>query len=370
MAAALLRLMLLFHPDWYYGDIEIHLNVTRALKEEGRLHGWMNMYDLQQRFDLGRANVSGSMRPLPYPPFFHTLSSFGPEGMEVEVMKAVGVAAATATILLTLLFASRLFASEAAGLMAGLVLSLLSFDLLEVLRVSFPAILGRSLDLTAMLWLFSPRAFDPEDKRGLLALGGWLSLCCLSYNASPVHFGLFVPLALLCLALPQGRLREARSLLTAALVGALLSLSFYGRYVLDVVLNVMAEDHVAAPSIDWGALASSLARDHGPILVAALAAAPLCLTARWSHRESRLLLAWILWMPAVALVAGLFPGPFGYFRTEFFAYPLLAVLCARWAMGPAPVSRLLIGAVAVWGLAKTWAFLPGLYITHSGRITD
>jgi hypothetical protein len=370
VSSALIRLMLLFHPNWYFSDLEIHLNVTRALRDEGRIHGWIHTDDLQQRFDLGRASVSGAMRPLPYPPLFHTFSSMGPDGEEVPMMKALAVGAETAAVLLTLLLGRRLFGTESAGVMAGLSLSLLPFETLELLRASFPAILGRALDLAAVFWLVSLPKEDLASARGRLKLGVGLAVSCLSYNASPVHFGLFIPLALLALALPPARLSDARGLLAAAVIGGLLSLVFYGRYLVDTALNVLVQNRTTTPSIYWMGLATNLVRYHGPVFIAALVAIPLCVGEAWRRRESRLLLAWILWVPLVIYVAQSFPEPFGYFRKQFFAYPLFVLLAARWAKTPSTPSRALAVVVAVWGLVETALLIPGVYITHSGRILD
>ncbi len=370
VAAALIRLMLLFHPSFYFGDLEIHLGVTRALRDEGRVHGWVHMDKLQQRFDLGRARVSGAMRPLPYPPMFHTLSSLGPDGVEVPMMKSLAVGAETAAILLTFLLGRRLFGSEAAGVMAGLALNLLPWDTLELLRVSFPAILGRTLDLAGLLWLVSRSSDALASARGRLQLGAWLALCCLCYNASPVHWGLFIPLALLTLVLPPAQLRDARSLLAAAVIGGALSLLYYGRYLLDVAFNVLPGSREAAPSISVISLVATLAQINGPVVFAAVAAIPLCLVEAWRRRESRLLLAWILWVPLLIHVATSFPEPFGYFRRHYFAYPLLAVLASRWAKTPSLLARALALILVGWGLLEIARFIPGIYLTHTGRIGE
>lgn len=370
ISAALLRLMLLFHPAWYFGDVEIHLKVARALRNEGRIHGWIHVDRLQQRFDLGRGNVAGAMRPLPYPVLFHTLTSMAPKGLDVPLMKSLAVGAETATILLAFLIGRRFFGSEAAGLMAGLASNLLPFETLEFLRVSFPAILGRAVDLSAMLWLISTPAEVLATARGRAKLGAWFAVCCLCYNASPVHWGLFIPLALLALVLPPARLADAGSLLGGAVVGGLLSLVFYGRYLLDVSNVLGGSGTVLFPSIGWSGLFSNLIRYHGPILIAALIAAPLCLAESWRRRESRLLLAWILWVPLAIFVAQVFREPFGYFRTQFFAYPLFAILCARWAKTPSLVSRLLLVVIVAWGLVEIGALLPGTFVSHSGRLRE
>jgi hypothetical protein len=301
---------------------------------------------------------------------FHTLSSIGPDGVEAPMMKSLGAGAETAAILLTFLLGWRFFGSESSGVMAGLALNLLPWETLELLRVSFPAILGRTLDLGGLLWLASRSSDVLASARGRLQLGGWLALCCLGYNASPVHWGLFIPLALLALVLPPAQLRDARSLLAAAVVGGALSLLYYGRYLLDVAFNVLAEHREAAPSISLISLVASLAQMNGPVVFAAVAAIPLCLGEAWRRRESRLLLAWILWVPLLIHVATTFPEPFGYFRRHYFAYPLLAVLAARWAKTPSLLSRGLALIILGWGLMEIARFIPGIYMTHTGRIGD
>jgi len=370
VAAALIRLMLLFHPSCYFSDLEIHLNVTRALRDQGRIHGWVDMDRLQRRFDLGRAKVSGAMRPLPYPPMFHTLASLGPDGAEVPMMKSLAVGASTAAVLLTFLLGWRFFGSESAGVMAGLALNLQPWETLELLRVSFPAILGRTLDLAGLLWLVSSSSDALAGTRGRVQLGAWLALCCLCYNASPVHWGLFIPLALLALALPPARWRDAQSLLASAMVGGTLSLLYYGRYLLDVAFNVLAENRGSPSSFSPVSLVASVAQVNGPVVFIAVAAIPLCLGEAWRRRESRLLLAWILWVPLLIHVATSFPDPFGYFRRYFFTYPLMAVLASRWAKTSSLLGRALILIIVGWGLLEIATFIPGIYLTHTGRIGE
>ncbi len=286
------------------------------------------------------------------------------------MMKSLAVGAETAAILLTFLLGRRLFGSEPARMMAGLALYLLPWDTLELLRVSFPAILGRTLDLAGLLWLFSRSSDVLASARGRFQLGAFLALCCLCYNASPVHWGLFIPLALLTLALPPAQLRDARSLLAAGVIGGALSLLYYGRYLLDVAFNVLPANREAAPTISVTTLVATLAQMNGPVVFAAVAAIPLCLVEGWRRRESRLLLAWILWVPLLIHVATSFPEPFGYFRRHYFAYPLLAVLASRWAKTPSLLARSLALLLVGWGLLEIARFIPGIYLTHTGRIGE
>lgn len=365
---SLFRLLLLFHPAWYFADIEIHANVARALRDEGRLQGWIHMDELQERFDLGRASVTGTMRPLPYPPLFHTLASSAPDRLIVPFMKFLGAAITAMTLLLTVALARRLIEDESASLIAAVLLALLPFEIQEFLRVSLPALLGRAVDLGVLLLLIGLRNSERVPR---LRVALALATACLTYNAAPVHFALFLPLAFAALLVKPARPGDAADLFAATGLSALLALLYYGRYVADVLQNVLAASHApTVPVPDPARFVMSLIELHGPVVVAALAAAPLVIAGSWRERSSRVALAWTLYVPAIAWTTQIFKEPFAYFRPYFFVYPLFCILAAWWFRRPRFTARLVLAAILVWELAFAANAVPGVFVTHSGRWGD
>ncbi len=304
--------------------------MTRVASREGAAELWSRMAHYQQRFDLGRASSGSGMVPFPYPPTFYTVASLLPLEDTEEAMKLVALAAQGLCVLLVMVLARRLVGPGSPEVAAGLLAALFPPDLLELLRASYPALLGHAVDLAVVAWLFC-RFRDLRFARGTLVLALALAAAALTYNAAPVHFALFIPTLFLTASL-RPTLLGRRGLTLAALGGALLSLAYYGSFVRSTWERAM-EGNTLARAQGLSAQRLEQALGHGevgalPYLVVPVAGAWLLLRRSWLRPESRVLLAWLLYPVFILVPVLLSPEPFRYFRQFYFAYPLFPLLAA------------------------------------------
>ena len=330
LAVALALRCAVFHPLYDYKDVEIHHQVTRVAVREGAAELWTRMTDYQQRFDLGRASAGSAMVPFPYPPTFYTVAAFLPLGDTEEAMKLVALAAQGLAVLLVMVLAGHLVGSGPPEVAAGLLAALFPPDLLELLRASYPALLGHAVDLAVVTWL-ACRFRDLGSARGTIVLAVALAAAALTYNAAPVHFALFIP-TLLFTASWRPTLSGRRGLTLAALGGALLSLAYYGsfvRWTLERVMEGNAHARAQGSSVSW--LGPALGHwESGDLLylLVPLGGAVLILRRSWPRSESRVVLAWLLYPVLILILVSISPEPFRYFRRFYFAYALFPLLAA------------------------------------------
>ena len=319
-----------FHPRYDYKDVEIHHQVTRVALREGAAELWSRMAHYQQRFDLGRASSGSGMVPFPYPPTFYTVASLLPLEDTEEAMKLVALAAQGLCVLLVMVLAGRLLGPGAPEVAAGLLAALFPPDLLELLRASYPALLGHAVDLAIVAWLVC-RFRDLRSARGTLVFALALAAAALTYNAAPVHFALFIP-TLLLMASIRPALEGRWGLTLAAFGGALLSLAYYGSFFRSTWQRAMEGNALARAQ---GTLAQRLEQALGPwdavaltYLLVPVAGAWILLRRTGLRPENRVLLAWLLYPLVILVPVFLSPEPFRYFRQSYFAYPLFPLLAA------------------------------------------
>ena len=330
VAVALAVRCAVFHPLYDYKDVEIHHQVTRVAARDGAAELWSRMADYQQRFDLGRASSGSGMVPFPYPPTFYAVAALLPLEDTEEAMKVVALAAQGLAVLLVMVVAGRLVGPGPPEVAAGLLAALFPLDLRELLRASYPALLGHAVDLSVVAWL-SCRFRDLCFVRGTLVLAFTLAAAALTYNAAPVHFALFLPSLFLTASL-RPTLPGRRGLTLAALGGALLSLAYYGSFVRSTWNRAMEGNALAqAQGLSATALEQALGRlEVGtlPYLFVPTVGAWFLLRRSWPCPESRVLLAWLLYPVLILVPVSLSPEPFRYFRQFYFAYPLFPLLGA------------------------------------------
>jgi hypothetical protein len=337
-----------FHPLYDYKDVEIHHQVTRVASRKGAAELWSHMAEYQQRFDLGRASSGSGIVPFPYPPTFHTVAALVPLEDTEESMKVVALVAQGLGVLLVMLLAGRLVGPGAPEVAAGLLAALFPRDLLELLRASYPAILGHAVDLAIVAWLVL--RFDAlRSARGIVGLALALATAALTYNAAPVHFALFIPALVLTASLPPA-LPGRRGLILAALGGGLLALAYYGGFVRSTWEHAMQANTLArAQSLGTVRLGQTLGHWEivaRPYLLVPLLGAFVLVRQWWPRAESRVLLAWLLYPMIILIPVWLSPEPFRYFRQFYFAYALFPVLAAclgasrRGLMAPATAALL------------------------------
>ena len=371
--ALTVRSGLLFHPSYYFMDVDIHRRVAEVASRQGPTELWSRMDYYQQKYDLGRANVEGRFRPLPYPPMFHSLaglvSSLSRSTSIEDVNKWLGVTSQGFVVLLLMLLANHLVPRGPTSVLVGLLATFFPEDIFELLRASYPALLGHAMDLSLITLLFLRwQLLRTVSGVSLFALG--LGLCLLTYNASPVHFGVFLPLLLVTLSL-KPRTSGRIGLLVGSLGGGLLSLPYYGNYFQDLASSLLVKDSAEVSTelayrflVGFGGW-----EDFGPFyLVLGGIGIGLILKQGWRSSPARLLAAWAGYAVVISIPAFLMPDPFYYFRRLYFVYPLFPLLAAY------VVGRRKFLAIAstvillMWSLHRFSSFIQPFFVTHTGSL--
>jgi len=363
-----LRTGLVYHPRYDYQDVAIHQRMARAVARDGGAAVWSDIALYQQHLDLGRASVAGRFRPLPYPPSFHTLVAWAPALLLVDTMKAMAILAGGFTVLLTMWIAKGLDPRSPLVVVTGLLAALFPEDVLELLRASYPALLGHLADTALVGWLLlRPQLLHTRRGVGLAALA--LAACALTYNASPVHFALFLPLLWLVAQCPPAITGRAGVLLAAA-GGAVLSLGFYGAYLWDTAFKLFLSTETGPAGVGASAGRAWAFWEGLPLPFATAAGIGLAAFLATGYRswEGRCLLAWALYIPAIALVVTLCPEPFFYFRRYYFAHALLLV-SSGWALTRNRTLGMAGAAVLLtWSLLTLHTYIAPFFVTHTGSL--
>lgn len=234
--AMLFRAALLFHPEFFYPDVRIHAVFARELGKLGIGEFLRSFTANQFRYSLGLQYESGHWYAFPYPPAFYMLCwpLLKWAGLSPEV--AVSTLAALANSLETVVvfaLARRFSPSGGAALAAAAAVPLLPIFMVRLSLAYFPAILGHFVDALLLCFL-TWRWKRLGEWRQALLLALLVAAALLCYTQSLLNLGLLLPLYLVVQLLfdrsPEGRRRQG-GLAFAGLLGVLLSLGFYGRYV-------------------------------------------------------------------------------------------------------------------------------------------
>jgi hypothetical protein len=320
----------------------------------------------QERFGLGRASLEGRRRPMPYPPVLHTLVGFVPFGDTEDVLKWAGVLLHAGAVVLVMLVASRASGIEAAAVPAGAMAALFPDGMLELLRASYPALLGQ-LSLLAMVLLLMCRGKALSSTSGVAAFGALFAACALVYNAGPLTLAVFLPLLLAAFWMPP-RLDGALGLAAAAFLGGAVALTYYGGFLLEVAKAPGGGESLGlgarfqAATVGWDAF--------GPLYFVLAIAGLYVLLKRRELLESRVLLSWAAYAPAISLPVLLAPETLYYFRRLFFVYPLAPVLAACALSRRRALLLLATAGVVAWSLYRMSDFIEPFYVTHTGSLAQ
>lgn len=354
----------LVHPSYYFKDVDIHREVTDVVRSEGLQELWSRMDYYQERFGLGRASVEGRRRPMPYPPVFHTLVGFVPFGDTEDLLKWSGILMHAFTVALVMILAERVTDSESAALAAGVMAALLPDSILELLRASYPALLGQ-IALLVMVILLMRRADALRSASGVVAFGGLFAACALVYNAGPLTLAVFLPLLLASFWAPPpvpGR----TGLLMAAILGSVPAFLYYGGFLLDLAKapgggeSLGFAERFHAATVGWNAF--------GPLYVVFCVAGAFLVARKREKLENRVLLAWAAYAFAISIPVLVAPEPLYYFRRLLFVAPLAPILTAvavskrKWLVVVATL------ALAGWSLHRVSDFVEPFYVTHTGSL--
>jgi hypothetical protein len=354
----------LFHPSYYFKDVDIHREVTDVVRQEGARELWSRMDYYQERFGLGRASLEGKRRPMPYPPVLHTLAGWFPLGDTEDVLKWAGILLHTATVFVVMLIASRSAESEGVSIAAGVMAASFPDGILELLRASYPALLGQ-LALVVMVYLIVRRGKALQSTSGVFAFGALFAACALVYNAGPLTLAVYLPVLLAAFWMPP-RLEGASGLLRAAALGAVPALGYYGGFLLDLARGPGGGNELGyaerfrAATVGWDVF--------GPLYILLGLAGLLVVARRRERLESRVLLAWAAYAPAISIPVFLAPEPLYYFRRLFFVYPLAPILSGIAVSRRKRMVVLVTIALVGWSLYRVSDFIEPFYVTHTGSL--
>jgi hypothetical protein len=236
--------------------------------------------------------------------------------------------------------------------------------ILELLRASYPALLGQ-LALVVMLFLVIRYGKALQSTWGVVAFGALFAACALIYNAGPLTLVVFLPLLLAAFWVPPS-LPGASGLLRAAVLGSVPALGYYGGFLLDLakgpggVEELGFAERFRAATVGWDAF--------GPLYILFGLAGLLVVSRRRERLESRVLLAWTAYAPAISIPVLLAPEPLYYFRRLFFIYPLAPILAAVAVSRRKSLLALATLVLVGWSLYRASDFIEPFYVTHTGSL--
>ncbi len=364
MATLLLASFALFHPSYYFKDVDIHREVTDVVRREGARELWSRMDYYQERFGLGRASLEGRRRPMPYPPVFHTLVGFLPFGDTGDLLIGSGILLHALTVAVVMMLAGRVTESESGALAAGVMAALFPDGILELLRASYPALLGQ-FALLVMVLLVMTRANQFRSSSGVVAFGALFAGEALVYNAGPLTLAVFLPLLLAAFWVPPP-VPGKTGLLLATILGSVPALAYYGGFLLDLAKapgggeSLGFAERFRAATVGWDVF--------GPLYLLSCLAGAILVAKNRERLENRVLLAWAGYAFAISIPVFVAPEPLYYFRRLLFVYALAPILTAvavsRWKWLPLVATVALAG----WSLYRASEFLPPFYVTHTGSL--
>lgn len=165
LAAAVLALVVVSHPFYYYPDVDTHARFVAALRADPSLGLDPRPFQLQTGAwtrQVGRQRVA-----FPYSPVFHLLAMpLAPVVGGVGAVKTVAVLALGVTVLLVHALATAVGLGAAASVLAQATFCLIPVLASRLTLALYPTLLGQALELLAVVWL----------GRGRWGIGGWAEL--------------------------------------------------------------------------------------------------------------------------------------------------------------------------------------------------
>jgi hypothetical protein len=377
LAGYLLKGAGVFHPAFYYPDVQTHGRYVAAYAEAS---GPIPERGLEAAHEVRWAtrSVAGRAYVFPYSPIFYIpFTWLGPEPARVEdALRHVGVAAAAAEVPVVFWLGGLAF-GPAAGVAAALVAAVLPPLYSRVLFAMWPSLAGHLLDVLAIGAALCV-ARRPASRRTMVGFSLLTLAALLSYIASLFNLTLFIVFLAL---LERGR---ARALLGTLAVAAGVTVfwlygSFTRTFLFEILPALAGGAAVAGPSAGAAAAPGGLwaALSRVPLFYGwgfpALAVAGLFLARRDADPAARhVLLAYGLAFLSLVLLRVLGGGLFRDLKEITFVAPLVAVtagaslesLARRGRSGRAAV--LLIAAGLLAFTAERYRFY---FTTYTSAVT-
>ena len=348
-------LLALFHPFFYYPDVDTHARFVAALESEPRLA--LDPSPYQARTGAWTRTVGGRLLPFPYSPVFHLLALplAWPLGA-VAAVKTLALAAAGLSLLLVFILARAVGSDDHTAVLAQALFALLPVTSSRLCLALYPTLLGQALEVAVLLALSVLYPRLPE-KRAFWILLALLVVAEAAYTGSILNLSALV----LVFGSIEFLRREHRRALWVELAWVLATLlvviALYGRFLPALFGDVLPHASSSAagePSI----LADAFRRFlifYGPLLpLSLLGLGGLSRDATW-----RVLVAALLTGLSLLLLRFVFPTLLRDVKeVELLAAPAAvgagALLARLWNRGG--IARALAGVlglgVAFWGCVK------------------
>jgi hypothetical protein len=200
---------------------------------------------------------------------------------------------------------------------------------------------------------------------GVTRFAALFAACALVYNAGPLTLAVYLPLLIAAFWMPPP-LPGGSGLLGAALLGSVPAFLYYGGFLFEIAKGggggngLGFTERFRAATVGWDVF--------GPLYILFGLAGLLVVAKRRDRLESRVLLAWAAYAPAISIPVLLAPEPLYYFRRLFFAYPLAPILTAVSVSRRKQLLVLATLALVGWSLYRVSDFVEPFYVTHTGSL--
>jgi hypothetical protein len=229
---AFVALLALFHPFYYYPDVDTHARFVSAIRARPFLV-W-DPTEFQLKEGTWTRQIGGARVAFPYSPAFHLLAlPLAPLLGDVSAVKLVGISSFALTLGLVFVLARVLGLGSGEALLAQLFAALLPVGASRLALALYPGLLGEAAELFLVVFLLRAPAF------GTLWVFVVLVVSQLAYVGSLANVGAFLGFFVAFELVKGDRPRALRLVLawalSAACVFALLDLRFVPTLFRDVL---------------------------------------------------------------------------------------------------------------------------------------
>jgi hypothetical protein len=362
--AATLASLLLFHPAFYYPDVDTHARLLWSIRQDPRLA--LDPTPYQQKTGAWTRSIGGEKVAFPYAPAFHVAAvplawAFG----DTDAIKIAAALALGASALLVHALGRALGLSIGWSIAAQAFFVSMPVESSRLFLALFPTLMGQALEL--MLWIAIVRRLPSLSREGTLLLGGLTLLTQLCYIGSLVNVAATLTL-LVGLLWAAGDGISARRLAAAGTISTLaVGLLLYARFIPVYWAKVLphAAGAEAASQPGWDAMMRAPAF-FGLYLLAAAAGARLS-TDSFAAARQVLAAAALAGLGLLALRALAPAAVRDVKEIELLAAPIALFSAgalrdlAGYRRGRAPAA-ILVGGLVAWGLLRgAHAYASGVF---------
>ena len=375
--AFLFRAGLLFHPDFYFYDIQGHETLLELIYHRGMVDFWSRWPDYQLQYGIGVSLVQGVRQSLLHPVLFHFVAHVGNTLVHAPVfwIKMTGSLFSALALFPIGYLARRLSSHPGADLFAGVFYLLVPGLTRSLFMLKFAATMGHFADLCVVAYLAH---LSLRLDGALRAVGGTLMITAslVAYNSGFMHMGLLIGACLL-LAPVLGGVGKRQTIYLAAAGLAALPLAFLCyhpdavRNFLSVLTGSGAGAQPAAAELDYSVTGMALQFVGLPLIV--LGGVGAATSVRALPAALRLLIS--AWLLSAATAYGLryvFPEMLTYQKELYWAGAALAVVAGafvallwrqgRWGYGLSIAALIIVASAWMWELYRMLRFFYGPYL--------